>query len=113
MEYKKLVYQTSLSQALKNSIMQNYFGAQESENPTPMPPFMAEAVSEVCKNLSKIAINDSTNIDYWNSIKEYSEFMMQAIPNHLEAQEKQKTQSSDEVVAPVTPNNNPHTGEVS
>lgn len=100
MDYKKTVYQTSLSQALKNSIMQNYFASQESENPTPMPPFMAESVAEICKNLSKIAVDDSTCPCHWQTIKEYSEFMLEAIPNHLEAQEQQKAQTANEVVAP-------------
>jgi len=111
MDYRQTVFQTSLSQALKNSVMQHYFTAQETENPTPMPPFMAEVISEVCKNLSKVAVVNSTDTDNWKNIKEYAEFMMEALPRHVEELDKQKTSSPsdnvsqgyDNVVAPVNP----------
>lgn len=66
---------SSLSQALKNTIMQHYFTVHGGDKAQPLPPYVVEAISIICYNLAGISNGNPACTSSWDSISDYADLV--------------------------------------
>lgn len=79
--------QASLSQSLKNTIMQHYFQTHGGDQADPLPAYLVEGISMICHKLARAANGNPYYIDNFKDISGYAELICKA----LEHQQQQNT----------------------
>ena len=69
----------SLSQSLKNAIMQHYYYTHGKDEAPPLQPYMVEAISMICHKLARIANGDPSYDDSWRDIAGYAQLVVEQL----------------------------------
>jgi hypothetical protein len=71
--YGNFATQASLSQYLRNAVIQHFVQTHPNGN---LPPFILEGISMICHKLARIANGDPLYIDTWRDISGYSQLVV-------------------------------------
>lgn len=77
--YGNFANHSALSQTLRNTIMQHYFQVHGGAEATPLPPYMAEALTMICHKLARIANGDPHYDDSWRDIAGYATLVVEEL----------------------------------
>jgi len=77
--YGSFTNQATLSQGLKNGVMQHYFATHGGQEADPLPAYMVEAISMICHKLARIANGDPYYVDSWSDLCGYSQLVVEEL----------------------------------
>jgi hypothetical protein len=76
--YGSFEKQAELSQALSQTMIRHYFNNHQQPT-TPLPPFIVEAINNICHKLARIANGDPLYVDSWRDIAGYSSLVAEIL----------------------------------
>ena len=96
--YGNFLNQASLSQVLKNTVMQHYYQTHGEDKAPQLPPFIVEGISMICHKLARAGNGNPYTEDTWDDIAGYAMLVSKGVVEMKQVQQqkeqKQKQQNS-------------------